>query len=43
MSIQSLVASFMRKRPDLVDVFEEGKPNYEHMTNEFEKLVKNEF
>ena len=33
----------MRKRPDLVDVFEVGNENYQQMTSSFEALVKSEF
>ena len=33
----------MRKRPDLVDVFEVDKPDYEKMTRMFEKLATAEY
>ena len=35
-----MIGSFLRKRPDLVDIFEVGKSNYDQMIFEFEKLVK---
>ena len=41
--VQKLITCFMRKRPDLVDVFEVGNENYQQMTSSFEALVKSEF